>query len=195
MARATVFLITLMFVLPFDGSSQAVPSPGDRIRIRQVDGTVLTGTLARLSAEAIQLSVDSSRAEGPFAIPRSRIASQQGTRNKSTPVGIVGLLAGGVIAWATLGDKESRSCDGGFGVDVGCEVAADIEAVENAAGDAVRVLLGMAVGGVVGALVGSALRTENWAIVPLIEVGPTGQGTSASVFGFGLRFVRVRWPW
>ena len=36
MTRAIVFLMTLMFVLPSDGSSQAVPSPGDRIRIRQV---------------------------------------------------------------------------------------------------------------------------------------------------------------
>ena len=59
MARTIVFLMTLMFVLPSDGSSQAVPSPGDRIRIKQVDGTVLTGTLAALSPETIQLSVGS----------------------------------------------------------------------------------------------------------------------------------------
>ncbi len=62
MPRAMVFLMTLMFVLPSDGSTQAVPSPGDRIRIRQVDGPVLTGTLATASAETIQLSLDS---EGP----------------------------------------------------------------------------------------------------------------------------------
>ena len=44
-----------MFLLPFDGSSQAVLSPADRIRIKQVDGTILTGTLATFSAETIQL--------------------------------------------------------------------------------------------------------------------------------------------
>ena len=59
MPRVMVFLMTLMFVLPSDGSSQAVPSPGDRIRIKQVDGTVLTGTLTSLSPETIQLSVGS----------------------------------------------------------------------------------------------------------------------------------------
>ncbi len=67
MTKTIVFLMTLMFVLPFDGSAQAVPSPGDRIRIKQVDGTVLTGTLATLSPETIQLSVDSSRVEVPVA--------------------------------------------------------------------------------------------------------------------------------
>ena len=74
-AITVVFLMTLMSVLPSDGSSQAVPSPGDRIRIRQVDGTVLTGTLAAWSEETIQLSVDSSRVEGTVAIPRSEIAT------------------------------------------------------------------------------------------------------------------------
>ena len=64
MARAIVFLMTLMFVLPSDGSAQAVPSPGDRIRIKQVDGPVLTGTLATFSAETIQLSLDSESPSG-----------------------------------------------------------------------------------------------------------------------------------
>ncbi len=67
MTRATVCVITLIAVFPSDGSAQAVPSPGDRIRIKQVDGTVLTGTLATWSEETIQLSVDSSRVEVPVA--------------------------------------------------------------------------------------------------------------------------------
>ena len=62
MTRTIVFLMTLMFVLPSDGPAQA-PSPGDRIRIRQVDGTLLTGTLSTRSAETIQLSVG---AAGPM---------------------------------------------------------------------------------------------------------------------------------
>ena len=47
MTRTIVCLMTLVFVLALDGSAQAVPSPGDRIRIKQVDGPVLTGRLAR----------------------------------------------------------------------------------------------------------------------------------------------------
>ena len=46
MTRTIVFLMMLMSVLPSDGSAQAVPSSGDRIRIKQVDGSVLTGRLA-----------------------------------------------------------------------------------------------------------------------------------------------------
>ena len=57
MTRMMVFLTTLMFSLPSDGSGQVAPSPGDRIRIRQVDGTVLTGTFSTRSEETIQLSV------------------------------------------------------------------------------------------------------------------------------------------
>ena len=201
MTRAIVFLMTLVFVFPSDGSSQTA-SLGDRIRIRQANGTTLTGTLATVSAAAIQLSVGSSRVGGGIAIPRSQIVTierQQGTRNKSTLVGTVGLLAGGAIAWATLGDKLTRSCDLPVGDRIffpDCVGPADyVEGAEKVAGDVVRVLLGMAAGGIVGALVGSAIRTENWVIVPSIEVAPRGQGTSASVFGFGLRFARVGLPW
>ncbi len=63
--RTIVTLMTLMFVLPSDGSAQAVPSPGDRIRIKQVDGRLLTGTLTTLSAETIQLSAGSGRVDVP----------------------------------------------------------------------------------------------------------------------------------
>ncbi len=56
MTRMMVFLTTLMFSLPSDGSGQVAPSPGDRIRIRWVDGTVLTGTFSTRSEETIQVS-------------------------------------------------------------------------------------------------------------------------------------------
>ena len=109
MMRTIVFLMMLTSVLPSDGSAQASPSPGLRIRIKQVDGTVLTGTLSTRSAETIQLSVGSSRVEGTIAIPRSEIATlerQQGTRGRGGAGSIIGLLAGGAIAVATL--KESQ---------------------------------------------------------------------------------------
>ena len=80
MPRVTVFLITLMFVLPSDGLAQAVPSLGDRIRIEQRDGTILTGTLSTRSAETIQLSVG---AAGPMVeVPGRRdrsLGDQPGT--------------------------------------------------------------------------------------------------------------------
>ena len=72
MTRATVCVMALVSVFPSDGSAQAVPSPGDRIRIKQMNGTVLTGTLATLSPETIQLSVGS---EGPMVgVPVEGIA-------------------------------------------------------------------------------------------------------------------------
>ena len=113
MTRMMVLLTTLMFSLPSDGSGQVAPSPGDRIRIRQVDGTVFTGTLATFSAETIQLSVDPSRpdrrsregllqwietyVEGTIAIPKSQIATlerQEGRRGRPGVGMIIGALAG-----------------------------------------------------------------------------------------------------
>ena len=68
MTRTILFLMTLVVVLPSDASAQAVPSLGHRIRIKQVDGTVLTGRLATLSPETIQLWIGSDDlAEVPVA--------------------------------------------------------------------------------------------------------------------------------
>ena len=141
MTRTIVFLMTLIVVLAVDGSAQAVPSPGDRIRIKQVDGTGLVGALAAWSEETIQLSVDSSRVEGTIAISRSQIAtleSQQGTRSKRNLVGAVGLLVGGAIAVDT---RDTNDCElGARGI---------LDCMGRVVG---RVALGIVAGAVVGAL-------------------------------------------
>ena len=200
MTRTMVFLMTLMVLLPSDGSSQDIPSPGDRIRIKQVDGTILTGTLVGVSDEVIQLSVDSSRVVDRTTFPRSGIATlerQEGTSDKRNLGGVVGLLAGGAIAWATLEGHETRTCSLSLDIvgQIGCEVARDIDDLGNRMDDLLRVILGVGIGGAVGALVGSAMNTENWVIVPSIEVAPSGQSTRASGFSFGLQVSRVGLPW
>ncbi len=109
MQRVMVFLVALMFVLPSDGSSQAVPSPGDRIRIKQVDGTVLTGTLAALSPETIQLSVDSSRVEVPVARIEVLETSLGRQRNfgKYFPLTVVAAsVVGATIGFIAYEDSE-----------------------------------------------------------------------------------------
>ena len=77
-----------------------------------------------------------------------------------------------------------RDCPG---YDYGCVQAAVARSVG-------YVALGIVAGAVGGHLIGSAFHTEKWAIVPLIEVASTGQGTSAPEFGFGLH-ARVGLPW
>ena len=202
MMRAMVFLMTLMFVLPSDGSTQGVPSPGDRIRIEHVNGTVFTGALAAFSAETIQLSVDPSRPDrrssegllqwietyvgGTIAIPKSQIATlerQEGRRGRPGVGMIIGALVGGANAAATMPDRGDP-CGYGISCFVG-KIAPSVGHV------ALRVVAGV----VVGWLIGSAVRTENWVILPLIEVAPTGRGTSALAYGFGLRLASVRRPW
>ena len=115
MPSVMVFLMTLMFVLPSDGSAQAVPSPGDRIRIKQVDGTVLTGTLATWSEESIQLSVGSDdRMVRMAEIPVARIEALEislGQRsNNPKYIGIT--VATTSIVGATIGGIAWEPCTG-----------------------------------------------------------------------------------
>ena len=116
MTRATEFLMTLMFVmtpmfvLPSGGSSQAAPSPGDRIRIRQLDGPVLTGTLAAWSAETIRLSADSGQVE----VPVERIDVLETSLGQQRSGKYVGLsLLGGAIVGAAYG-MTRELCSGSF---------------------------------------------------------------------------------
>ena len=154
-AISIVFLMTLMFVLPSDGPAQA-PSPGDRIRIRQVDGTVLTGTFSTRSEETIQLSVG---AAGPMVeVPIEGIEALEislGQRsNHPKYIGIT--VAATSIVGATIGGIAWEPCTGS-GICLGTQ------------GE--WILMGFGIGAVVGlplgALIGSVVREERWNAVSL----------------------------
>ena len=159
MARVMAILMTLMFVLPSDGSAQAVPSPGDRIRIKQVDGTVLTGTLAALSPETIQLSVGSD--DRMVEVPVARIESLE----------------------ISLGQQHNYPKYIGLAVGAGAIVGAAISAIawepctsfcfppfeSETRGETVRLgfLGGAIIGLPFGLSIGSAVREERWNRVAL----------------------------
>ena len=154
MPSVMVFLMTLMFVLPSDGSAQAVPSPGDRIRIKQVDGTVLTGTLATWSEESIQLSVGSDdRMVRMAEIPVARIEALEislGQRsNNPKYIGIT--VATTSIVGATIGGIAWEPCTGS-GICLGTQ------------GE--WILMGFGIGALVGlplgAIIGSMATEEQW---------------------------------
>jgi hypothetical protein len=158
MPRAMVFLMTLMFVLPSDGSAQAAPSPGDRIRIRQVDGPVLTGTFATASAETIQLSLDS---EGPTVeVPVEGIEALEISLGRQRRFGkYIGLtVAATSLVGATIGlmAYDDRPCSFlCFGPNTRGEYMG--------LGFAYGVLIGLPL----GALIGSVVREERWSPVSL----------------------------
>ena len=175
MARVMVFLVTLMFVLPSDGSSQAVPSPGDRIRISQMDGTVLTGTLAAWSADTIQLSVDSSRVEVPVARIAVLETSLGQQHNYPQYFGLT--VAATSIVGATIGfiasvDSEPHPF---VGPDTRIEY----------------IVLGFAGGALVGlplgAIIGSVVREERWNPVSL-PAPAASRLTIRPVIGSGVGF-------
>ena len=111
MTRTIVFVMTLMSILPFDGSAQAVPSPGDRVRIRQVDGTVLTGTLITLSPETIQLSVGSAGRMAEVLLARIEVLEASLGRRRNYPKYIGITVAVTSILGATLAGITEQPCN------------------------------------------------------------------------------------
>lgn len=94
-----------------------------------------------------------------------------------------------VLNVAPLSDS-SKAAPIGVGVaqDCGPSIYVDLE------GLCQLVVIGLGVlGGVaLGAIVGSFIRTENWVVVPLVEVAPSGGIATARGVSFGLRFARSR---
>ena len=175
MTRTMVFLMTLMSVLPSDGSSQDIPSPGDRIRVKQVDGTTLTGTFSTRSAEAIQLSVG---AAGPMVeVPVEGIAVLEPSlgRQRNYPKYIGITVAATSIVGATIGlFTYDPSCSGFI-----CFTRTD------------HFLYGFGIGALVGlplgAIIGHAVREERWNPVSLPSPAES-RLTIRPVIGSGVGF-------
>ena len=178
MPRVMAILMTLMFVLPSDGSSQAVPSPGDRIRIKQVDGTVLTGTLAALSPETIQLSVGSD--DRMVEVPVEGIEALEISlgRQHNYPKYFSLTLAAASIVGAMIGFiayEDSEPCS--------FLCIPDTRTQYIALGFAGGALVGL----LLGELIGSAVREERWN--PLALPAPAASGlTIRPVIGSGVGF-------
>ena len=152
MQRVMVFLMVLIFALTPDGSSQAVPSPGERIRVRQVDGTVLTGTLTTLSPETIQLSVGSDVAEVPVA--RIEVLETSLGKSSSSKNVAITMVVGGVVG-AAIGAVAWEPCSWL------CISPFETETRSSA------VYAGLAIGALVGLPVGFLVRSERWSPVAL----------------------------
>ncbi len=155
MTRTVVFLMTLMFVLPFDGSAQAVPSPGDRIRIKQVDGTVLTGRLLTLSPETIQLSVGSDDV-AEVSVARIEVLETSLGRQRNfgkyfgLTVAVASLVGGTIYAltWSPCNETGFLACF--------LEPTSRVEAFGwGFAGGAI-------IGLPLGLIIGSKVREERW---------------------------------
>ncbi len=177
-ARTAVpFLLTLMFLLPSHGSAQAVPSPGDRIRIKQVGGTVLTGTLATLSPETIQLSIGSDDRMAEVPVARIEVLETSLGRERNYPKYIGITVAATSIVGATMGAFVEPSPGCGF-----------CWGPETRSG---WILLGFASGALVGLplgwVIGSVVTEERWNPVALPAPAESGL-TIRPVIGNGVGF-------
>ncbi len=153
MTKTVVFLMTLMFVLPSDGSAQSVPSPGERIRIKQVDGTVLTGRLATLSPETIQLWIGS---DDLAEVPVARIEVLETSLGKSSSSKNVAItMVVGAVVGAAIGDQAWEPCT------FFCISPFQSETRSSA------VYAGLGIGFLVGFPAGFLIKSERWSPVSL----------------------------
>ncbi len=161
MTRTIVFLMTLVVVLPSDVSSQAVPSLGHRIRIKQVDGTVLTGRLALpLSPETIQLWIGS---DDLAEIPLARIEVLETSLGQQRNFGkYFGLTVAAVsVAAATIYALNWSPCnETGF-------LPCFLEPTSRGEAFGWGFVGGAIIGLPLGLLIGSSAREERWNRVAL----------------------------
>ena len=174
MTRATICVMALVVVFPSYGSAQAAPSPGDRIRIKQMDGTVLTGTLTMLSPETIQLSVgsDDRMAEVPVAQIEVLETSlgRRATYGKYVPLSMLGGAFVGAAYGAITGDPSST----GFS-------SFDQPGFRAFAGFVYGAIIGLPLGVIIGSLV----TEERWNPVALPAPAASGL-TIRPVIGSGV---------
>jgi len=155
MTRTIVFLMTLMFVLPSDGSSQAVPSLGHRIRIKQVDGTVLTGRLVTLSPETIQLWISS---DDLAEVPVARIEvleTSLGRHRKFGKYFALTVVAASVVGGTIYGLTKSPCTETGW---FACMFEPESRGEAVAWGLAGGAIIGLPL----GVIIGSKVREERW---------------------------------
>ena len=176
-SRAGLLLVTLTVLAACSSAqTQTGLSLGDRVRITPSDPAEerFGGSYQDGRNESLVVVGEGDT----ITIPISGIATlerQEGTRGWTGPGALIGLLGGSAI-----GVGVAKDCGGDHGLQGICKVGA--------------IGIGVLGGTLLGALVGSFIRTENWVVVPLVEVAPSGQGTSASEFSFGLH-ARVGLPW
>lgn len=165
------WIFTLHFLLapavspPVAGAQEAVPKPGDRIRVTT---SVLhygggneyleknhryVGSLVELGPQYMRWDSDGS----PYNTPLDQVAKLELVRGQKSNAGkgaLIGLLAGGL---------------GGFGFGVlACEgwSANCLEGTSTGSIALVTAVLGAAGGAGIGALIGLASKTDRWSEVP-----------------------------
>ena len=158
MPRATVFLITLMFALPSEGSAQAAPTRessvnalevGQRVRVRAADALSIEGVF--LGLEGQDMLLRTIGAEQARRVPVDRLEALW-VRTRATRKGAkIGAITGGVLGV-------------GFGILIGEVLCND----EDCEADTVEAALGLgALGAIAGAIPGALIGylVQGWSPV------------------------------
>lgn len=152
-------------LLPAHGSAQPVPSEGERVRIHQLNGTVVTGTVQAVSPQAVRLFGTAGGTEREIAqdqirqIERSLGLHRHFARNFGITVMVsaVGFGAVSAISWSPCTITEFLVC----------------AFAPSSRGDAfgLGLLGGTIIGVPIGLIVGIIAKHERWERLSLSEQG------------------------
>ena len=186
-----IVLLSLLSMLPpAHGSAQPVPSAGERVRIHQLNGTVVTGTVQAVSPQAVRLLGTAGGAEWLIAqdqirqIERSLGVHRHFARNFGITVVVFAVGFGKVsaLSWSPCTSTEFLGCL----LSTRSRKAAFQEGL----------FFGTIIGVPIGLIVGKTAKHERWERLSLSEQGQAAfsirpilgreLGLSAS-FAFGNR--------
>ena len=158
MTRATVFLMTLMFVLPSEGSAQAVPTrkssvealeAGQRVRVRAADALSIEGVF--LGVEGQDMLLSTTGAEQALRVPVDRLEALWVRKRATRKGAFIGAITGGAVGV-------------GFGLFIGEVLCNDADCEANTLGAAALVgAFGAGAGAAGGALIGYLV--QGWSAV------------------------------
>ena len=160
MPRATVFLMVVMFVLPSQGSAQAIPTRESsvgaleagqrvRIRVRAADALSIEGVF--LGREGPDMLLSTTRAEQAQRVPVDRLEALWVGKRATGKGALIGAITGGAVGV-------------GFGLFIGEVLCNDADCEANTLGAAALVgAYGAGAGAAGGALIGYLV--QGWSAV------------------------------
>lgn len=172
--KALTIVVLAAMTLPFVAAAQSPASVGDRVRIRQTDGTSVVGTVVEASAREMRLLGPGAE----FVIPTGEIRSLERSRGEGTSFAknfFITSAAGGLV-FGILSAASFESCSG-FCIG------------PNSTGEAFvwGLLGGTIITMPIGAIVGLTVKGERWESISRGGSGLASLSFAPGPDGFALR--------
>lgn len=176
--RLTILSVAIAVLAPASAATQLTPSPGDRVRVSQVDGGVRTGELRRSSSAELEIFDD--EVNRVLLIPAAEVAGLERSLGKHRSFG--------KTFWATFGIGAGVGLIGVGPFIPVCESIGPCSPGSRGAAMVQGMALGALVAIPIGLVRGVTRRTERWAPASVPSGSSEWSLVGAPDGSIGLRF-------